>query len=87
VFSECMQQSICQVSKPAHPVVTHRAPPSRDSPRQLPDGTTTTDAERDPADIVPPVKTGDSTSKVKKLPKLVSKSYESEYKSRTNSPT
>ena len=68
VFSERMQQSICQVeqlilSKPAQPAVTHRAPPSRDSPSKPPDDTTA-DTERNPADIVPPVKTGDISSKV-----------------------
>jgi len=60
--------------KPAHPAVTHRAPTSRDKPSKLPDGATTADTERNPADIVPPVKTGDSSSKVK-LPKLVPKSF------------
>jgi len=73
MFSECMQQSICQVeqlilSKPAQPAVTYRAPPSHESPSKPPNDTTT-DTERNSAGIVPPVKT------VIRLPKLVLKSF------------
>ena len=44
MFSERMQQSICQVeqlilSKPAQPAVTYRAPPSHESPSKPPNDT------------------------------------------------